>query len=146
MLPATRSDVDQLQDALIAFVRAFGLLRPIETPCGRAMSVSEAHALGELSVHGSMTQQQLSRRLRLQKSTVSRLVDQLVARGWARRSQSQVDGRAVEVALTEAGQVEARQLAMARRDKFAGLLQAVPADQRSAVLNALHTLTEALDD
>jgi len=77
---------DDLQTRLVAFVRAFGLHRPDETPCGAPVPVSEAHALAVLAQLGPLTQSQLVRHLALRKSTVSRLVDQIVARGWAQRA------------------------------------------------------------
>ncbi len=37
-----------LQEQITAFIRAFGLHRPEQTPCGEPVSVAEAHALMEL--------------------------------------------------------------------------------------------------
>lgn len=75
------SSVDDLEERLIAFVRAFGLHQPDRTPCGEPISVSQAHALTELSVH-DLNQAELARRLRLDRSVVSRLADALEERGW----------------------------------------------------------------
>ncbi len=38
-----------LPEQLIAFIRAFGLHRPEQTPCREPVSVAEAHALMELT-------------------------------------------------------------------------------------------------
>jgi DNA-binding MarR family transcriptional regulator len=141
-------DLDQallLQGRITAFVRAFGLHQPDRTPCGTPVPTSEAHAVGELDRDGPLTQGELGRRLRLEKSTVSRLVSILEQREWLTRSRSQHDGRAVTLRLTEEGQRIADQLAAARRAKFVRIVDAVPADQRPAVLAALATLVEALD-
>ena len=138
-------DAGALQEQLVGFVRAFGLLRPESTPCGQPIPVSEAHAVGELA-GGPVGQLGLGRRLRLEKSTVSRLVGQLVARGWVERRADQRDGRAVLLHLTPAGEQAARQLRAAREAKFARLLESIPPDQRGEVLRALSTLTEALHD
>ena len=74
--------MDALQRRLIAFVRAFGLHKGDETPCGVPIPVSEAHALTALADAGAggRSQTDLGRELGLTKSTVSRLVDQLVGR------------------------------------------------------------------
>jgi MarR family len=69
-----------LQPRLVGFVRAFGLHRPDETPCGAPVPVSEAHAVSVLAEHGPLSQTDLARHLALRKSTVSRLVDQVVGR------------------------------------------------------------------
>jgi DNA-binding MarR family transcriptional regulator len=135
-----------LQDRLTAFIRAFGLHQPEQTPCGQPIPVSEAHALIDLAraPDQRLGQHQLTQRLRLQKSTVSRLVGQLERRGWLRREPHPDDGRATLLVLTPAGHDAAEQLARARRAKFAALLAAIPAQQRDSVLHALDTLVEAL--
>ncbi|KNE82118.1 MULTISPECIES: MarR family winged helix-turn-helix transcriptional regulator [Streptomyces] len=135
-----------LQEALRGFVRAFGLHQPESTPCGQPIPVSEAHALGELARSGELRQVELARRLRLQKSTVSRLVGQLTDRGWVERGPARDDGRGVVLRLSPAGQRVAHNLAEARREKFSRLLTSIPAHERPGVLHALRVLTEALDE
>jgi DNA-binding MarR family transcriptional regulator len=139
-------DVALLQGALRSFVRAFGLHQPESTPCGQAVPVSEAHALGELELEGELRQLELARRLRLQKSTVSRLVGQLTARGWVERAPAPQDGRGVVLRLTSEGRKAAHNLAEARQEKFSRLLEAIPPHERAGVLHSLGILTEALDE
>ncbi|MGC1310416.1 MAG: hypothetical protein WA885_24565 [Phormidesmis sp.] len=55
------SNVD-LQESLIALIRAFGLHQPHQTPCGQPVAVAEAHALMELSSARSLSQKKLSER------------------------------------------------------------------------------------
>jgi DNA-binding MarR family transcriptional regulator len=133
----------ELQDAVMAFVRAFGLHRPDETPCGAPVPPSEAHALTVLAAGEPLTQTALAARLALRKSTVSRLVDQLAARGWAERRPSPGDARCRLVALTDAGLDAAEAVGRARRERMARLLDRIPEGERAAVLAALAALTEA---
>ncbi|UYQ65870.1 MarR family winged helix-turn-helix transcriptional regulator [Streptomyces peucetius] len=135
-----------LQEALGSFVRAFGLHQPEATPCGRPIPVSEAHALSELAQEGELRQVELARRLRLQKSTVSRLVRQLSTRDWVERAPAPDDGRGVVLRLTAAGRRAAQNLAEARRKRFSRLLGSIPAHERSGVLHALDVMVEALDE
>ncbi|HEY8544977.1 MAG TPA: MarR family transcriptional regulator, partial [Acidimicrobiales bacterium] len=86
-------DAEALQRRLMTFVRAFGLHQPDRTPCGATVPVSEAHALAVLDEQGALPQGRLAGELGLTKSTVSRLVDQLERRGWARRQVGEGDGR-----------------------------------------------------
>ena len=134
----------ELQERLIAFVRAFGLLRPDATPCGRPLSVSEAHALLELSRDAGLSQAALGARLRLEKSTVSRLVTQLEGHGWVERGRDPTDGRAIRLRLTEAGRRVADQVAAARAGHYATLLERIPPAERERVLHALEVLVQAL--
>ena len=141
--PETREEI-ALQERVVAFIRAFGLHRPDETPCGKPISVSEAHALMELSRDAVVSQSELAARLGLEKSTVSRLVSQLAARGWVMRERDPGDGRALRLTLSEAGHRAAAALAAARREKFACVLERIPADERETVDRALEVLVEAM--
>src|SRR5688572_1150003 len=140
------ADERELQEAVAGFVRAFGLHRPDQTPCGQPVPVSEAHALGELARDGALRQSDLAQRLRLEKSSTSRLVTQLINRGWAERTPAPDDGRGVLVQLTPAGTNAAKRLAAARAARFSAALDRVPAGERANVLRALEILTEAMDE
>jgi DNA-binding MarR family transcriptional regulator len=137
------STADAFQRSVVAFVRAFGLHRPDETPCGTPVPVSEAHALAVLAEHGPLDQTDLVHHLGLGKSTVSRLVDQVVARGWARRRPGPRDARRRLVELTPDGADAARTLARNRAARMVRLLDRIPPTDRPAVLAALATLAEA---
>jgi DNA-binding MarR family transcriptional regulator len=141
-------DAAELQQRLVAFVRAFGLHKGDETPCGVAIPVSEAHALTALAEAGAggLTQTELARQLSLTKSTVSRLVDQLADRGWAERRAGPADGRLRTIVLTPAGDEMAAQVAAARADRLAHLLGRIPPGERAGVVAALQTLVEAADE
>jgi DNA-binding MarR family transcriptional regulator len=132
-----------LQGRISAFVRAFGLHQPDRTPCGTPVPSSEAHAVGELDRDGPLTQTTLGERLRLEKSTVSRIVSQLTSRGWVCRANRGGDGRLVWLELTPDGRRAAGELAVARAARFADLLRNIPAEQRPAVIEALATLVDA---
>lgn len=144
-MSAVVGQADELQRALMMFVRGFGLHDPERTPCGQPMSVSEAHALTELAERPTMRQRELGRRLHLQKSTVSRLVGQLAARGWVQRAAAVDDGRGVSIALTACGANVATQVQAARRVRCESLLAGIPPSQRANVLAALRVLTEAVN-
>ncbi|NCC33951.1 MAG: MarR family transcriptional regulator, partial [Chloroflexia bacterium] len=107
--------------------------------------VAEAHALLELSRHAPLAQRDLVAWLRLEKSTVSRLVTQLVAQGWVQRASSPADVRVLLLALTAEGQRIAGELATARCARFEHLLQAIPAARRDEIVGALGLLVEAID-
>jgi DNA-binding MarR family transcriptional regulator len=134
-----------LQEQMVALVRAFGLHRPEQTPCGKPVAVAEAHTLMELTAHEPLAQHELAARLRLQKSTVSRLVGQIEERGWIARSRSPEDGRVILLTLTDTGRALAAELARAREAKFARVLAAIPEEQRGMVLEMLGVLVEAMD-
>jgi|GEM_PF-2667289 len=111
------------------------------------MSVSSAHALCELATGPALNQRDLATRLGLTTSTVSRLVDQLVEKDWAERrvDPDSTDTRIRLVALTSNGEHVAGQVLTARAQRFARLLDAIPLDKQSSVVESLHLLKAATD-
>lgn len=138
---------EQLAEDFVGLIHAFGVLRSDTTPCGQPMSVSTAHALCELATGPALNQRELATRLGLTASTVSRLVDQLVEKGWAERcvDPDSADTRIRLVVLTSDGERIAGQVLAARAQRFARLLDAVPSDKQSTVLEALQLLKAATD-
>jgi DNA-binding MarR family transcriptional regulator len=110
------------------------------------IGVAEAHTLIDLSEIKALSQGELAERLRLEKSTISRLVRQLMARGWVERTPLREDGRVMMVRLSKEGRKAAERLLQARRARFSRLLAAIPEAKRSAVVEAISTLVEAADD
>jgi DNA-binding MarR family transcriptional regulator len=145
-MSADGADPADLQRRIVAFVRAFGLHQPDETPFGAPVPVSEAHALAVLAGDGGLSQTELGARLRLGKSTVSRLVDQLERRGWARREVGGSDARRRTVLLTVAGRMAADEIGGRRATRMARLLDRIPERDRPAVMAALDALVEAARD
>ena len=88
----TATDLE-LQERMSKLIWAFGLHKPDVTPCGQPVAVAEAHALMELTREEPLLHKDLASRLRLEKSTVSRLVKTLEERGWIGRKKSPHDGR-----------------------------------------------------
>ena len=138
-------DSEHLAAGVVTLVRTFGLHRSEETPYGEPIPVVEAHALMDQAKHGPMNHGDLAVRLKLQKSTVSRLVQQLERRDWIIRDNSSEDNRVVLIRLTRKGTAAAKRLARARRNKFDNLLAAIPKNQRGNVITTLSTLAKALD-
>ena len=134
----------ELQRRVQEFIRGFGLLEQDHTPCGYPIPPSHAHALQLLGQNGAVPQQALARRLNLDKSTVSRLVDSLVHRGWVERSVNPGDRREVRLTLSEAGQRAVDELAAAAAEKYHGVWERIPPAKRPQVVEALAVLTDAL--
>jgi DNA-binding MarR family transcriptional regulator len=135
----------ELAAAMVALVRSFGLHRPDETPCGEPVPVAEAHALMDLAADGPLNHGELASRLRLEKSTVSRLVRQLEKRKWIKRAAAAHDRRVIQIQLTPGGKAAAQRLADARHSKFDALLAALPKQKRASILEAMSTLVSAMD-
>ena len=135
-------DVAELCDALFGFIRAFGLHRTDETPCGVPMSVSEAQAM-TLLLEGPATPSQLADRLALARSTVIRLLERLDTEGWIRRRPDPADGRSTQVVLTARGHRTADRVLAARHARLSGLMAKIDEPDRADIVWALRLLAEA---
>jgi len=117
--------------------------RDRESICCHDISVTQCYALEVLVVDGPQTLNKVAAALLLDKSTASRVVDALVAKGYATRSPHPDDGRAVLLAVTAAGRrlyerIDADLLANVR-----GVLAAVAPDVRRAIPELLEALLRA---
>jgi len=135
-----------LRDHIQDFIRAFGLINPEQTPCGQTLSLAQAHALQRLGSGERTTQHMLADHLRLDKSTTSRLVTQLVERGWVARRENPANRRETFLSLTPAGKNVYTELAAAVRARYQTLWERIPVERHDAVLAALRLLTQALND
>jgi len=134
------------EQQIVALIRALGLHRPDQTPCGAPISVGEAQALFELAHDPDISQNELAARLHLEKSTVSRLAKMLEQRGWLDRLRDKDDSRLLRLRLTPAGSKAVHRLSASRRARFAKVFDAVPAHKRDAVLDSLSLLSEVLNE
>ena len=133
---------EELAVAIRSFVTSFGLDRGSETPCGVPVSVSVAFALDALR-DGARRQQDLADSLRLTKSTVSRLVDDMVDHRLVKRRPDPTDGRATTIELLALGRKRADQLSEARNRKYSALLAAIDPKDQVLVRKALRILATA---
>lgn len=94
--------VQQIRRDSRTLVRELGFMG--RTLAGTALSPSAVHALIEIGAAREITAQQLADCLLLEKSTISRLVASLVAKGLIEERQSMADRRKKLIGLTRAGQ------------------------------------------
>lgn len=97
-----RADAEQLHAALTHLVRLYQF-RDRDTICCHDVSITQCNALEILVERGPVRSQALASALMLDKSTVTRVVDGLVRKGYAERRQDPEDGRAVSLCATKAG-------------------------------------------
>jgi DNA-binding MarR family transcriptional regulator len=100
----------------------------------------------EVSRRPGISQNVLAARLRLEKSTVSRLASMLERRGWLDRVRDKNDTRLLRLRLTPSGSRVVQRLAASREARFSKVFEAIPADKRDAVLESLSLLSEVLNE
>ncbi|WP_437807416.1 MarR family winged helix-turn-helix transcriptional regulator [Sorangium sp. So ce1078] len=138
----------ELRSEVRAFVRGFGLLDEERTPCGVRVAPREAHALTVLAdaerAGVQLSQSELRRALGIDKSNVTRLIQRLREDGRVEQDVSEHDGRVRRLRLTSAGRRTAGRLEEQSLLRFQSILDAIPCEERAAVVRALHILNGAL--
>jgi DNA-binding MarR family transcriptional regulator len=135
--------VRELDHGLRQLVQFRGLIESAGLSEGLNVSVSEAIALGRVQEE-PLSQQQLGEYLGLEKSTVSRLVDGLAAKGWVTREPSPDNRRVRIVALSAEGRAVAANVEQAMRNRHTVMLERLTPGEREALAIALPALVRAL--
>jgi DNA-binding MarR family transcriptional regulator len=134
-----------LELAMGRLLRLRGVLDPSQTSPSLGVSVSESLALGLLAA-GPTTQQDLGTNLGLEKSTVSRLVDGMVSKGWVDKVRDPRNRRYQIVTLTPAGRQAAAQTLEAMRQQHARWLGALTPEERQALTIGLGALVRVMSE
>ena len=96
------------------------------TNCCEGVTITQCHTLLELNLHESINLNELSEKLYLDKSTVSRTVDSLVKNGTAKRDIPEENRRKVMISLTDKGTGICKQINGDSDHYFSAILESIP--------------------
>lgn len=105
---AANATARRLRDAVRHLVVAHGALEETRRPCGTELSIPHAYALLELLHHEQMSVSELSTKLAIDRTNVSRLCARMEEAGELARKPHPEDGRARSLRLTARGKKLAR--------------------------------------
>lgn len=134
--------IEALRDASRRLVRELGFMRP--TLAGTTFSPSAVHALIELGAHDGLGATALADLLRLEKSSVSRLVRKLTETGAVSVKPSATDGRTRVLALTPKGKKLLAGIHDFARVQVAAALERLPSGAYATVVEGLNLYAGAL--
>jgi len=135
--------VADIRSASRDLVREFGLMN--RTVAGTDLSLSAVHAIIEIGRANGLSAKDLSAFLRLEKSSVSRLVKSLLARGEVREEPSPHDGRSKLLRLTPQGLETLRSIDQFADARVTSALSAMPDTSVHAVLKGLQDYAGAMN-
>lgn len=135
--------VSDIRTASRDLVRQFGLMK--HTVAGTDLTLSSVHAIIEIGRAGQLSSRELSQKLQLEKSTVSRLVKSLVARGELRELRSSNDLRIKLLSLTRQGKKTLANIDRYAEAQVSTALDRLHADSRQGVLQGLQDYSAALN-
>lgn len=109
------------------------------------VTVSQGSTLLALPQEGNLSMNELSQVMGLASSTMTRMVDQLVAKGLVSRTPDPEDRRIVRVGLTAQGQQLRSDLEKAYKDFFQITLGEIPEEELHGILRALDQINKAYE-
>jgi DNA-binding MarR family transcriptional regulator len=135
--------ISQIRAASRAIVRQLGLLNNRFSSIG---SISFCHALVEIDTYRTLTLAQLSMILNLEKSTVSRLVMQMVDEGMCQIQSDEKDRRNKLLSLTEKGLLFVGQIHQEAQAQVAQALKMMSEEEKNTVASGLSLYANALKE
>lgn len=126
-------ELADLNQMLIAFVKATSTLQPDLVRPEDAFSLTQGFLLMELGAHSMLSQRDLGDRLGLGKSTVSRLVAELDSEGLVGRDRNPSNHRLHRVWLTERGKAAAIEVTAGYFRRHAQILMSLTPEERHAL-------------
>ncbi|MCR9220749.1 MAG: MarR family transcriptional regulator [Alphaproteobacteria bacterium] len=142
MLDPNAPAVQRVREASRGLVRELGFME--DTLAGTGLSASAVFAIIELGSRGSMTARDLAIALRLEKSTVSRLLKALVKKGYVIERRDPDDARRKRLHLTERGLSAFAEITRSASERVASALAALSEREVKCVVDGLEAYSEAL--
>lgn len=138
-----KASFDQL---LMDVVRSMGVLRPDQVLPGWELSLSEIYALNILAERAPVSQQDLGAALLLEKSSVTRLVQQLEQRGWVTRERDPRDNRLRMLRLSALGAQMTEQMHSHMHERHAELFNQLSPEEQAGLMLGLTALRRAFQN
>ena len=112
--------------------------------CCHGVTLSQCHTLDLLSKRGKLTMNELSRQMGLAKSTMTRIVNNMVRGGWIEQVKDPKDRRLVNVQLTRRGRRMAGRLGLSSREYVERILGHLPSEKIPQVLESLQWIIKSV--
>jgi DNA-binding MarR family transcriptional regulator len=140
------ADAQRVHELMMDLVRFVGLLQPDHYVPGFPVSASQAFALHELGSGPGLSQGELAERLRLEKSSASRMAADLERDGLLVRERDPSNRRQYRLRLTDRGDAIHRQMASSFHTHYEQWIGAMTAAERTALIRGLRGLLRAVRD
>jgi DNA-binding MarR family transcriptional regulator len=112
--------------------------------CCQGVTLSQCHTLDVLSRNGDLTMNELSRQMGLAKSTMTRIVNTMVRKGWLDRKRDQGDRRRVNVRLTAEGRAMSENVNHSSRAYVQRILKHLPAEKIPQLVESLNLVVRSV--
>jgi DNA-binding MarR family transcriptional regulator len=131
-----------LRELVRILVRSLGMLEKSDASCC-GVTITQCHAIVEIGRKGKISLIDLADLLDVDKSTMSRTVNNLVETGLALRDMDTDNRRYIVIQLTEDGQNVFQSIEKSMETYYKDIFSFISEDKRGQVLESLALLTEA---
>lgn len=133
----------RLREMMRLLVRKLGFLERSEASCCK-ITISQCHTIVEVGRAGKISLIDLADSLNLDKSTVSRSIDNLVNQGVMVRETDLEDRRFVTLRLAKQGEDIYREIEERMQKYFLEIISSLPIDKREQVIESIQSLANAI--
>jgi DNA-binding MarR family transcriptional regulator len=136
---------DYLRELIRILVRNLGVLEKSDASFCR-ISLAQCHAIVEIGRVSEISLNELAESLTLDKSTMSRTINNLVESGLVIRELHPADRRYITIKLTERGEEVYKNTEGSMTDYYKKIFESLPIDRREEILESLRLLIDAVND
>lgn len=133
-----------LKELIRVLVRNLGILEKSEVPC-YGITISQCHAIVEIGWAKQISLNELADSLGLDKSTMSRTINNIVENNLVIRETHTEDRRYVTIALTESGQKIFHSIEGNMEIYCENIFKSIPEGKQDQVRESLKLLTDAIN-
>lgn len=139
----SETDSHNFRELIRILIRDLGILEKSETPCC-GTTLSQCHAVVEIGRAGEISLNALAELLNLDKSTMSRTVNNLVDQELVLRDIHKEDRRYVQIKLTDKGYKVYKETEDSMEEYYKRVLYSIPADKRDQVMESLQLIIKSV--
>lgn len=140
-----KQDDIYLRELIRILVRNLGILEKSEANCC-GTTISQCHAIVEIGRAKQMSLIEIADLLGLDKSTMSRTINNLVEDNLVIRETHAEDRRYVTISLTEKGQAVYQGIESSMGIYYKQIFKLIPENKREQVMESLKLLTDAVKE
>lgn len=134
---------NHLRELIRILVRNLGILEKNDASCC-SVTVGQCHAIVEIGRIGSISLTELSDLVGVDKSTMSRTINNLVDDRMVIRDIDEDNRRYVNIQLTDDGRMIFNNIEKTMNKYYQGIFDAIPEHKRDQVLESLQILKDAV--
>lgn len=134
---------ETLRELLRILVRDLDLLEKNDSTCC-GVTLVQCHALVEIGRKETLSLNELASTLHLDKSTMSRTINNLVESSLVHRDIDNANRRYVSIRLTKEGEEVFSTIETSMNDYYSNIFKSIPDSKRDQVLESLQLLTDAI--